>query len=457
MQIELLNHQETFVTAPQQYVGLFGGVGNGKTWAMCLKGLQLSTKFPDNLGLIGRLTYPELRDSTKEVFMQVLRKTYPERAFKENRAENSVQLWNKSTIIFRHLDNQASLLGPNLGWFGIDQAEEADQEAFETLQSRLRRERISELKGMVVGNPRGHDWVYEKFGMKDGWNEFRHEKDWIHGQNYRMITAPTSANAVNLPTNYIEQLKESYSNDWFNRYVLGSWDGFEEQIFRIEKIRGYDLLPKMLTVLTACDPAISEKDEACNTAFCTLGIGEDGYIYDIETIAGHWPFIEQINQANSIIERLKTTYFGVEDVGYQRALAEAIRLSHPHINVHDCKADRDKIRRAKSISHIIASGKFRTNNKELLNEMISFEPTAKGKAKKDRVDALVHCCHMVQQFAPIPSMAPEVPLHMKFKTSAELFFYQVQEQEKREMQGIGQVEQEEQFGELNFNVNPEYY
>jgi hypothetical protein len=32
--------------------------------------------------------------------------------------------------------------------------------------------------------------------------------------------------------------------------------------------------------------------------------------------------------------------------------------------------------------------------------------------------------------------------------------HQVQEQEKREMQG---VELEEQFGELNFNVNPEYY
>jgi phage terminase large subunit-like protein len=443
-----------FFSAPQQYVGLFGGIGNGKTFAACVKIADLMAKSPDNLGLIGRLTYPELRDSTKEVFMSVLRKLYPANAYTENKAENSIQLWNKSTIIFRHLDNQASLLGANLGAFLIDQAEEVDQEAFETLQGRLRRQNVGELKGLVVGNPRGHDWVYEKFGMKDGWNEFRHEKDWIHGQNYRMITAPTSANQANLPENYVEQLRESYSNDWFNRYVLGSWDGFEEQIFRIEKIRGYDTLPTMLMVLTACDPAISEKDEACNTAFCTLGIGADGFIYDIETIAGHWPFIEQINQAAGIVERLKTTHFGVEDVGYQRALSEAIRLSHPTINVHNLKADRDKIRRAKSVSHIIASGKFRTNNKDLLDEMISFEPTAKGKAKRDRVDSMVHCFHMVQDFAPIPAMAEEKPLHMKFKTSAELFMHQVQEQEKREMQG---VELEEQFGELNFNVNPEYY
>jgi hypothetical protein len=86
--------------------------------------------------------------------------------------------------------------------------------------------------------------------------------------------------------------------------------------------------------------------------------------------------------------------------------------------------------------------------------MIAFEPTATGKAKKDRVDSLVHCLHMVQEFAPIPAMSEPLPVHMRFKTSADLFMFQVQEQEKREMQGI--VE-DETFGELNFESNPEYY
>lgn len=452
--IKLKPHQRDFFQADEQYVGLFGGIGNGKTWVGCVKMIDLMARNPDNFGLIGRLTYPELRDSTKEVFMSVLKTMYPPQAYTENKAENSVTFWNKSTIIFRHLDNQQSLLGPNLGAFLIDQAEEVDQEAFETLQGRLRRNKVAPLKGLIVGNPRGHDWVYEKFGMKDGWNDIRHERNWKHGLNYRMITAPTSANADNLPENYISQLKESYSNDWFNRYVLGSWDGFADQIFDISKIHGYETLPKMLMVLTACDPAISEKDESCNTSFTTVGVGIDGFIYDMETIAGHWPFIEQLEQAQSIVKRHRTHHFGVEDVAYQKALAQALRHINPSLNVVDLKADRDKIRRAKSVSHIIAAGKFRTNNRDLLEEMISFEPTAKGKARKDRVDSLVHALHMVQMFAPIVDTTVEKHIWDGCKNSSELWFKLTREQEMKEMRGEDAVEE---FSPLNFDSQDGYY
>lgn len=45
-------------------------------------------------------------------------------------------------------------------------------------------------------------------------------------------------------------------------------------------------------------------------------------------------------------------------------------------------------------------GKFRTNDRELLNELSAFVPDAPTAQKKDRVDALVHCLHMVQMYAP---------------------------------------------------------
>lgn len=436
-------------------MGLFGGIGNGKTFVACLKVLELLTKYPKNLGLIGRLTFPELRDSTKEVFMTVLTKLYPPKAYTENKAEMSITLWNGSTCLFRHLDNQASLLGPNLGVFYIDQAEEVDQESFDTLQGRLRREGIKELKGYVTGNPRGHDWVYEKFGMQYGWNDLQHSTDWRHGQNYRMITAPTSANAKHLPDNYIPQLRESYSNDWFNRYVLGSWDGFADQIFDINKIKGFEKLPPIIMTLTACDPAISKDKDACNTCFCTLGVGDDGYIYDLETIADHWDFMEQLEVGGKIVKKHRVNHFGVEDVAYQRALAEALRHINPDLNVVDLKADRDKIRRAKSVSHIIKQGKFRTNNRDLLEEMIAFEPDAKGKARKDRVDALVHCLHMVQMYAPVVDKAVEdIKPYMVAKNSSDLWFRLTREQERKEM--AGELE-DEVFNESGVFQQSDYY
>lgn len=430
-------HQIAFVDAPEQYVGLFGGVGNGKTYIACLKIIELATKYPKNLCLVGRQTYPELRDSTREVFLGALAQLYPESAYTFNKSENSLTFWNGSQVIFRHLDEWKNLLSMNLGAFYIDQAEEVDEDAFLTLQSRLRRQGIPDLKGLITGNPKGYNWVYYKFGIDKAGGE----TNYSHNKFYRMISAPTIANAANLPANYIEQLKESYSPEWFARYVSGSWDAFEGQIFDVTKISGYDSLPVLKMILTGCDPAISKNKDACNTALTTLGVGEDGYIYDLETIAGHWSFLETLDQIKGVISRQKPDYIGVEDAAYQAALVEAAQAAfstHGNVEVINVKADRDKFRRAKSVSHVIARGLFRTNNRELLAEMSAFDPDAEGKERKDRVDALVHALHMVQMYAPVIERK-EAP---KKETSHDWFYRMALQQER---------ENEEQTSSYNFD------
>lgn len=450
MSVTLNPYQRAFVDSREQYVGLFGGVGNGKTYAACLMILELATLYPNNLCLVGRLTYPELRDSTREVFLQVLAQLYPPEAYTFNKAENAITFWNKSVVIFRHLDDFANLLSMNLGAFYLDQAEEIDEEVFLTLQSRLRRSGIPRLKGLATGNPRGYNWVYYRFGMdKAGSSD-----NWKHGENYRMIVAPTVANAANLPANYIEQLKESYSPEWFARYVLGSWEAFEGQIFDVTKITGYEKLPNIKMVITACDPAISKEKTACNTAFCTIGIGEDDHIYDLETIAGKWSFLETLEEARKILTRQKSQYLGVEDVAYQKALAEACRRYFPGIQVVDLKADRDKFRRAKAVSHMIAKGLFHTNNRALMNEITAFIPDAKGKEKKDRVDAMVHALHMAQMYAPF--FKPEPLAHERFKgmDSHKMWFLQTREYAKKQQAGDSNTIE---FGSYEREVDPNFY
>lgn len=405
--LELGPHQLAFMGAEEKFVGLFGGVGNGKTFVGCMKAIEASTAYPNNHFLVGRKTYPELRDSTREVFMGLLRELYPPEAYKFRSQDNTVTFWNGSVVSFRHLDAPEAILSMNLGGFYIDQAEEVDEDAFLTLSSRLRRAGVEKRQGYVTGNPAGHNWVYKLFGLSKSPVEGREpgEGGWcqcVYGL-YRMITANTAMNSGNLPSSYVRDLRQQYSNEWYDRYVRGSWDAFEGQIFDINKIEGYDFgnRPEMLMVVTAVDPAISQEKEACNTAFVTLGVGVDGFVYDLETIAGKWTFLEQVRVMNRIMERWNPDHIGVEDVAYQRALFESFSSKWGTDRVHAMKADRDKFRRAKRVTPIVDMGCFRTNNNDLLAELTAFRPSQKGKERKDRVDALVHALTLVQMFGPI--------------------------------------------------------
>jgi phage terminase large subunit-like protein len=394
--------QAAFLRSRERYVGMFGGYANGKTWAACLRIIELATQNPRNLIMVGRRIANELNTSVIDVFMTLVEELYPPEAYSWNKTSKRLTFWNRSEVFFVAFEDRrkGSLKGPNLGAFYVDQAEEIDEEVFEILQSRLRRNGCNVLQGIVTGNPVGHNWTYYKFGIDKAppqmpsHNEYC---DWKHGTNYRMFTVSTYENAHNLGNKtYIQELRESYSDEWFKRYVLGSWDEIGDKTLSTEDIRGYDQLPQIIQVFTACDPAISKADDACNTAFCTVGVGKDGYVYDLETIAGKWSFNEQLEQACGIMSRLSPAYIGVEDVNYQRVLAEALRVITDNIHIVDLKADKDKFRRAKGVSHLM--NRFRTNNMELLAEIASFHPDAKGKAKKDRVDALVHALTMVQRY-----------------------------------------------------------
>lgn len=390
-------HQKKFVDAREKFVGLFGGVGNGKTSIACIKIIEHATRIPNNLGLVGRLTYKRLMDSTQEVFFQELKKIYPADAYKYNKSDNTVTFWNNSTILFRHLDDEDALLGPNLGFFYIDQAEEIDEKMFDVLMGRLRRSGVIRHQGFITGNPKGHNWIYYRFGI----DKANGSADWKQG-DYRMITAPTHANAAGLPEDYIASMQQAYTPEQYNRMVLGSWDAYEGQIFDLKCVQPITTLPRIMMVVTACDPAISKGKDACNTAFCTLGIGIDGHIYDLETVASKWSFLETLEQMKRIRQQHKPEYIGVENTAYQMALIEACRQQFPDFQnrIISLDADRDKWRRAKSITPIIERCLFHTNDEKLKSEMSAFNPDGEGTEKKDRVDAMVHALHLVQMYAP---------------------------------------------------------
>lgn len=234
--------QQDFVFCKEPVCGYYGGIGNGKTLAGALRALFLSDMYPGNVGLVGRLTYPELRDTTQKQVLDIVRARnggglgpgpYVE---SYNQTSGTLTFRNKSVILFRYLENEQSILNLNLGWFYVDQAEFVKEGIFGHLLGRLRRWSQEETEAFkrkyrrtpkhfafITGNP-APGWVYRRF--KQGKTE--DGKD----LNYKLFEAPTSANKDHLPKDYEKNLRASYPKAWVDRYLEGSWSTFQGQVYK---------------------------------------------------------------------------------------------------------------------------------------------------------------------------------------------------------------------------------
>ena len=245
--------QRSFIFNRVPYSAYYGGVGNGKTTAGIARCFLLSMAYPGNFGLIGRKTYPELRDTTQKEFLDLVRAQNggtldPGPIVKQFiKAENLLIFQNGSKIIFRHLDEMEKILSLNLGFFYIDQAEEIGEDVWKTLVGRLRywnpakvrewqeqhledgerSEHSADYKtfkipvhyAFITGNPHP-GWVYRWFIEKPP------------SKKYKIYEASSAANAANLPAGFVEDLREQYDEDYAKRFIDGKWDAFAGQIYK---------------------------------------------------------------------------------------------------------------------------------------------------------------------------------------------------------------------------------
>lgn len=237
--IQLKTHQDRLIFSPWQFPALGGGWGNGKTLAGCAKAWKLSEESPNNLGVIARKHFTDLRDSTLADFLALFGGMV-----KFNKGDMSATLANGSKILFRHADNLGSLTNLNLGWFWIDQAEEVTEDAYMFLRGRLRRKQAKERVGFITFNMNGHDWIWRTWFKKQD-KDLQPLKD---AASFDLITATTLENRDNLPEDYIKQLL-NLPERVRNRYVYGSWDVAEGQIY-----------PQFNDLLHVIDPLHPDKD-----------------------------------------------------------------------------------------------------------------------------------------------------------------------------------------------------
>ena len=216
--------QLDFIGSPEQFPAYIAGVGTGKSTALIAKALFHSKESPNNLGVIVRKQYSDLRNSTIKDFQDYTN-------LKVNESNHEVRFPNGSTLLFIHGDILDSLKNINCGFFGIEQAEEfTDDTAWQFLKMRLRRD-VKFRTGFIIGNTAGHNWIYDIYKRSGP------------PPNHELIEANTYdfAGIYKDRPDYIKNL-ETLPKQLFERFVMNSWEIAEGRIFQMWEER-YHVIP----------------------------------------------------------------------------------------------------------------------------------------------------------------------------------------------------------------------
>lgn len=204
--------QRQFVESDAPCALFSGAFGAGKTVALLAKGLKLSLDYPGNFGFVCRKTRASLTQTTLKTFWD---KVCPvELVADYNKSEGLVKFRNGSAILFGGLDDPLKLGSLELGWCGIDEAIETNEDDWRMLEGRLRLSNVPHhIFAATNPGPPSH---------------------YLHGlffvQNKGPVFQSSTLENPELPLDYVERLK-SYTGVYYQRYVLGQWVGLQGLVY----------------------------------------------------------------------------------------------------------------------------------------------------------------------------------------------------------------------------------
>ena len=206
--------QRSAHTRFERFVLYGGAVGGGKSVWLCHEARALSSETAGNVGYLCRHELTSFRRST----LLTLERCLPVEIIEQHhQTENFFRLKNGSLIFYGGLgDDQKAidrLKSMDLGWFGIDQAEETSENHFFLLASRLRLALPGvQYKGLMTANP-SPGWVKQRF-VEQKLND------------HVFIPALPRDNPY-LPEDYESTLRELYPEELIAQLLDGDWDALE--------------------------------------------------------------------------------------------------------------------------------------------------------------------------------------------------------------------------------------
>ena len=203
--------------APETFILYGGAMGGGKTTWLAAYAVELSMRYRGNVGYLCR---HELRSFKRTTLRTLLEHMPWELVAQHHRTENFIRFKNGSVLFYGGLgdDERAidRLKSMELGWFGIDQAEETTEKFFFMLSTRLRLKTRWGLryKGLLTANPEPN-WIKARFIDQN-----------LSGHAF--IPALPRDNPY-LPKGYVERIQAMDIPDELKRaWLEGDWDALSQ-------------------------------------------------------------------------------------------------------------------------------------------------------------------------------------------------------------------------------------
>jgi len=223
----------SFHKSTAKYACMFGAVGSGKSYALVSECIARCLEQPGLHALLGRLYASDLRDSTEQIFFELLphELKITGKVARIGGHHESFEFPNGSKVLFRGLADWEKIKSVTLGWIGIDEATQLNSDTIHGLATRLRQTiplasarqlgytaRIDRQQMRLATNPAGKDWCFDMFV---------NAQTKIENSSWHKST---SFDNPFLPGDFLADLM-SKPKQWIRRYVLGEFDDFGGAIY----------------------------------------------------------------------------------------------------------------------------------------------------------------------------------------------------------------------------------
>lgn len=257
----------TFVEKPRVIIA--GGYGTGKSVSLCTRMAYRMARTPFNRGIILRLHAADLRDSTMQVWDEVLPLSWLRKGgrVRTKGMERDI-LKNGSVITFGHIydtqKHKQHIASLNVSDIAIDQAEEVQEDQYLKLIARTRfRAGISRSITMAL-NPAGHSWHWRRFYqgakvLKGHPHPLLKDRPWIYlKENSIALQVATIENTPQLggylPKGFYEDMRTEFPPEYIARYLDCSFEDFEGKLYKAYNLESaHNIPPLSLTDLEQMD------------------------------------------------------------------------------------------------------------------------------------------------------------------------------------------------------------